>query len=424
MYFFPHSISNLKNNKSSFILFPLIVILSFLIFSCSSSKRFTTENNINSLAETNFIRILINEKPDDLKLKVNSQILLSDEKKPLAKINSGNIIIFRQVDGKIELSILDKIFLADTLYISSGDADSIIKLDENKLRGRIKIFLVNSQIKVVNQIGLEEYVRGVMTKEMPLGQGNENYEALKAFSICVRTYALLKIFEDKSYFDIYPDTRDQIYGGVDAENPYSTRIVDETRGMILSYDGKSAIIFYHASCGGYTEDVKNVFSNNDLPYLTSIKDGDEPYCNIAPKFNWTEEYSEQEFISRLFNAKLLSSKYFKIKNLEIKSRFNSGRINELVISLIDNNQTGKSLSLFGNNIRYIIKTSIGKSILRSTLFNIVLGEDNGVKIIGKGNGHGVGLCQWGAIGQSKMGIDYLSILNHYFPGTKVISYYD
>jgi stage II sporulation protein D len=210
VYFFPHSISNLKNNKSSFILFPLIVILSFLIFSCSSSKRFTTENNINSLAETNFIRILINEKPDDLKLKVNSQILLSDEKKPLAKINSGNIIIFRQVDGKIELSILDKIFLADTLYISSGDADSIIKLDENKLRGRIKIFLVNSQIKVVNQIGLEEYVRGVMTKEMPLGQGNENYEALKAFSICVRTYALLKIFEDKSYFDIYPDTRDQI----------------------------------------------------------------------------------------------------------------------------------------------------------------------------------------------------------------------
>lgn len=424
MYFFSHSISNQKNNKSSFILFPIIVILSFLIFSCSSSKRFTTENNINSLAETNFIRILINEKPDDLELKVNSQILLSDEKKPLAKINSGNKILIQQVDGKIELSIFDKIFLADTLYISSGDADSIIKLDENKLRGRIKIFLVNSQIKVVNQIGLEEYVRGVMTREMPLGQGNENYEALKAFSICVRTYAVLKIFEGKSYFDIYPDTRDQIYGGVDAENPYSTKIVDETRGMILSYDGKPAIIFYHASCGGYTEDVKNVFSNNDLPYLTSIKDGDGPYCNIAPKFNWTEEYSEQEFISRLFNAKFLPSKNYRIKYLEIKSRFNSGRIKELVISLMDNNQTGKSLSLFGNNIRYIIKTSDGKSILRSTLFNIVLGDNNGVKIIGKGNGHGVGLCQWGAIGQSKMGIDYLSILNHYFPGTKVIRYYD
>lgn len=101
----------------------------------------------------------------------------------------------------------------------------------------------DSEVKVVNQIGLEDYTKGVMIKEMPVGKGTENYEALKAFSICIRTYAYNKINENKDFFDIYPDTRDQVYGGVDGETKYTNSIVDETRDQILIYDTEPAIIF-------------------------------------------------------------------------------------------------------------------------------------------------------------------------------------
>lgn len=72
-----------------------------------------------------------------------------------------------------------------------------------------------------------------MTKEMPIGNGNENYNALKAFSICVRTYAYTKLLKNKNYFDIYSDTRDQVYGGIDGETEKTNSIVDETKGQLL-----------------------------------------------------------------------------------------------------------------------------------------------------------------------------------------------
>ncbi len=380
MNFISTLISNLKFPKFNFLLLPSFFVLIFLQLSCSSSKRFTNDENVSAVAELNFIRVLVGEKPNNLQINIGSEINLSNENKLLARINPGNKIFIQRNSGKLQVSISDIDFFADTFFLSGNGENPIVKIDGKQYRGEIKIFTSNSQIKVVNQIGLEAYIKGVMTKEMPIGNGNENYEALKAFSICIRTYALLKIFENKPFFDIYPDTRDQVYGGVDAETPLTNKIVDETNGQILTYNGSPAIMFYHASCGGFTEDVKNVFSNNNLPYLKSVADGDEPFCSIAPKFNWTEEFSEEVFISRLFEAKLIPTKNYKIENLEVKSRFESGRVNELVINLIDHNQNKKSLILSGNSIRSIIRTADGKSILRSTFFNISLKGNNKVVI--------------------------------------------
>ncbi len=416
--------SYLKSSKLNLLLLSSFLILSFLTLNCSGTKRFAIENNESTTAESNLIRVLLSEKSNEVQINIDSKIKLSDENKLLAEINPGNKVFIQQSSGRLQLSISDKSFFADTFFLSGSNEYPIIKIDGKQFRGILKIFSFNSQIKVVNQIGLEDYVKGVMTKEMPIGNGNENYEALKAFSICVRTYALLKIFENKSFYDIYPDTRDQVYGGVDAETSLTNEIVDETKGQILSYNGLPAIIFYHSSCGGFTEDVKNVFNNNDLPYLKSVADGDEPFCSIAPKFNWKEEFSEDVFISRLFDAKLIPTKNFKLESVEVKSRFESGRVKELVINLIDDNKNKKTLTLLGNKIRSIIRTADGKSILRSTFFNISIDGNNRVVIVGKGYGHGVGFCQWGAIGQSKQGIDYQTILNHYFPGTQIIMYND
>ena len=235
---------------------------------------------------------------------------------------------------------------------------------------------------------------------------------------------LIKLMRINIIFDIYPDTRDQVYGGVDGETEYTNKIVDETKGQLLVYENQPATIFYHSTCGGHTEDVANVFSNKNIFYLSGVEDGDEPYCIISPRYQWTEKYSELTFIDRLYKAKLIASKEYEIEDLDVISRFDSGRVNELEITLNDSDHNQKTILIKGNQIRSIIRSSESKSILNSTLFNINITDQKNIVINGKGYGHGVGLCQWGSIGQSKKGIDYQEILNHYFPGTYIQSKYD
>lgn len=413
--FFPF----LKTSNLKFV--QLLFLLIF--FGCSSTKRFTSDIN-SEFSSLNTIRVLLDNNSSVLTISVDDEILISDESRKLAKVKSGNKLKFNNRLGRVNLSVGNMEFDSEKLYLTPAAENEIVKIDGKKYRGRIVVSIFDSEIKVVNQIGLEDYVKGVMTKEMPIGKGNENYDALKAFSICARTYAFNKINENKNFFDIYPDTRDQVYGGVEGETEYTNKIVDETKGQLLVYENEPAIIFYHSTCGGQTEDVGNVFNKKNISYLSGVEDGDEPYCKISPRYEWTENYSELTFIDRLYKAKLIDSKSYKLSSLKIKSLFSSGRVNELEIIL--NNFAGneKTILISGNRIRSIIRSGDGKSILRSTFFNINFDDENNIVIIGKGNGHGVGLCQWGAIGQSKRGINYEEILNHYFPGTTIKNLYD
>ncbi|MCK7524771.1 MAG: hypothetical protein MZV64_47775 [Ignavibacteriales bacterium] len=104
----------------------------------------------------------------------------------------------------------------------------------------------------------------------------------------------------------------------------------------------------------------------------------EPYCKISPRYEWIENYSEQTFIDRLFNAKLIESNKYKLSDLKIKSRFNSGRVNELDIIVNDGEEIQKTIFLMGNQIRSIIRSGDGKSILRSTLFNISIDKSKNI----------------------------------------------
>jgi stage II sporulation protein D len=258
-----------------------------------------------------------------------------------------------------------------------------------------------------------------MLKEMPSGKGNENYEALKAFSICARTYAYLKIFERKTDYDIFPDTRDQVYGGVDGESDYTNNIVDETRSQILTFTNEPAIIFYHSTCGGNTESASNVFTNVDVDYLKGVKDGSPSNCMISPRYEWTEIIPEYKIINYLKNRGLINNNNYSIKVVKINSRFNSGRVKEMEFKLSSRIGEEISVKLFGNNIRSVIRTADNKSILRSSYFEISQASDGNIVIKGKGSGHGVGLCQWGAINLSRKGIGYEEILEHYYPGTQI-----
>lgn len=425
----------------SFSLF-LFICLLFLttilnVTGCAPSKRFTAEeekigvktgsdNRIedSSVPETidydfDLIRVLLNEFATSKTFTIESPVELLTGNTKIAVINPGNKISVNAISNLLKMNIQNKTFSSEQFILSPAEGNKIIKFDGKQFRGKIKIVGFNNKINVVNQITLEDYVKGVMTREMPVGKGLEHYEALKAFSICVRTYAYNKLFEGKTHYDILPDTRDQVYGGVDSETDYSNKIVDETQNLILTYDQKPAIIFYHSTCGGFTEDAANVFTNAKVPYLRSVKDGSLSNCIISPRYEWKENIPEYRIIQRLFNTGRISSKDYTIKSVNINSRFESGRINELEFVLAQNNGTDKKISVFGNNIRSVIRTADDKSILRSNFFEIRLSSNRTVMINGRGNGHGVGMCQWGAIGLSKNGTDYKQILELYYPGTEI-----
>lgn len=404
--------SHLKNHSKIIL---LVLVLIFIHSSCAPSKRFTEYKETLIKDYKNEVRILLGNSSRELQIDNDAYIISENEK--LALVKSGNKIIVEPIYQDLLIQLGTKNFNGKEFYLESVN-DSLIKINNKKYRGRIKLINVDGVVKTINQLSLEDYIKGVMTKEMPVGKGTENYEALKAFAIAARTYALNKIFNSRTYYDLLPDVSDQVYGGADSEHPLSNSAVDETSGLILTFDNQPAIIFYHSTCAGYTESSVNVFTKEEIEYLKSIKDGDTPYCSISPNFNWEEVIPEKTFIKRLFDAKLLKSENYSIEKFNIKSRFPSGRINELEI-LLKNKDGISSISIFGNQIRSIIKNQSGNGILKSNNFVIEINPERNIEIIGKGYGHGVGLCQWGAIAQSRAGKSYPEILSHYFPGTEI-----
>jgi len=156
---------------------------------------------------------------------------------------------------------------APVTFASDDEATAPVRFNERPYRGRIEVFTnLRGSLTVVNELGLEDYVRGVVANELSPG-GFPAIEALKAQAIAARTYALKNRGQFMSQgFDILPTTRSQVYRGLTSENPLSTRAVDETRGIVATYDGEPINALYTSTCGGRTEDSENIF-NQAVPYL-------------------------------------------------------------------------------------------------------------------------------------------------------------
>src|SRR5215218_3443007 len=156
---------------------------------------------------------------------------------------------------------------APVSFASDDDKNAPVRFNERPYRGRIEVFTnLRGTLTVVNELGLEDYVRGVVANELSPG-GYPAIEAQKAQAIAARTYALKNRGQFLSQgFDILPTTRSQVYRGLTSENPLSTRAVDETRGVIATYQGEPINALYTSTCGGRTEDSEKIF-NDAVPYL-------------------------------------------------------------------------------------------------------------------------------------------------------------
>lgn len=156
---------------------------------------------------------------------------------------------------------------APVVLASDDESNTPVRYNERPYRGRIEVFAnPRGTLTVVNVLGLEDYVRGVVANELSPG-GYPALEAQKAQAIAARTYALRNRGQFSSQgFDLLPTTRSQVYRGLSSEHPLSTRAVNETRGLIATFEGEPINALYTSTCGGRTEASENIF-NHAVPYL-------------------------------------------------------------------------------------------------------------------------------------------------------------
>jgi stage II sporulation protein D len=392
----------------------LTILIPFFLFSCSTSRVTLPSKTKTS---TPAIRILLNEPSAKLLIKVYEDGDLISDKNVRIKIRKGDMLNFSEEKGLV-LKSGRSVHKANFFIIKSNKS---FTFNDRKYSGDMKVISDGKFVYLMNLLDVEEYLKGVIPSEMPLGRGMEYYEALKAFTIVARTYTFQRLADSGKLFDVRTDVRDQVYSGIDRHHVLSNRVVDETRGMLLEYQNQPAMVYYSSTCGGATEDIENVFGNSKIPYLKSVNDGNPPYCSASPRFTWEEKFTGERIISLLNTSGKINTKDYQLSDIKINSRFRSGRINELEI-LLKHKNGSHPVKLYGNNIRFILLTGRNQT-LNSNNFEII---KNGREYIfkGKGWGHGVGLCQWGALIQSTQGKDYSSILRYYFPGTEIKKAYD
>ncbi|MEJ7759684.1 MAG: SpoIID/LytB domain-containing protein [Gemmatimonadaceae bacterium] len=325
------------------------------------------------------------------------------------------------------------------LIVRAATPGTFLTHEGKRYRGEFVITPSADAILVVNRLGVESYLRGVV----PLEIGNRiagEEAAVEAQAVAARSYSYIKMAEAGSRaFDMYSSVQDQVYGGADAEKPMADAAVATTANMVLRYGGRIVNTPYSSTCGGSTAAVQEVWwRESPKPHLQPVSDrvpgSDKFYCDASPRFRWTSTFEKSELKETLEkylgqytrgaepsvapNPTAPRVSVGTVRSSRVEGRTASDRVSTLSVQT-----SGGNYALRGNDIRFVLRTPTG-TILNSTYFTAETtidgsGEVSRLTLRGGGYGHGIGMCQWGAIGRARAGQDYRTILTTYYPGTTV-----
>ena len=293
------------------------------------------------------------------------------------------------------------LFLLLILFIPFMIVVLFVKDDEIKFEYiKTEYVRVKRKDNSIIKVPLEDYIVGVLAGEMPI---DFEEEAFKAQAVAARSYVLIKMKENiNNDYDVVDTVQNQVYlDYVYLKNVWKNnyikninklkKVVKDTKGQYLEYNGEIAQTMYFSTSTGVTENCKEIFGN-DVPYLTSV---DSKCDNISPLYETYQEYNINEFFQKL--------------NLPYS--------NVLNISYIKRTSTGRNIKLMINNI-YNASDIMQIFNIKSTFFNITK-NNNIIKISSKGYGHGVGMSQYGAQAMALKKYKYNQILYHYYKNTKL-----
>ncbi len=280
--------------------------------------------------------------------------------------------------------------------------DRDLYLDHSRFRGSVRVLKDKSGFfYAINTVDIESYLYGVLHHEVaswwPM-------EALKAQAIASRTYALYQAAMSRAgEYDLKSGTGSQVYGGSTTERYRTKKAVDETAGEVLTWEGKIFPAYFHATCAGVTAGAAELWKIDLPPLSGGVKCS---YCRISPHYDWQAKIPLSTIEEKLRQSGRSVGRILKI---EIISQTPSHRVGSLRIT-----GTSGEAVIAAKDFR----VWVGGDKMRSTVFTVSVAEDMAA-FRGKGWGHGVGLCQWGTLGQALLGHSHEEILKFYYPGSEI-----
>lgn len=280
----------------------------------------------------------------------------------------------------------------------------LLRLSGKPYRGLFRIEAAEGrQLRVVNRLPVEDYLRGVLPSEMPDRFG---LEALKAQAVAARSYALAEVGQ-RGW--LHPDQRSQVYGGAGAESWLADQAVATTAGEVMTVGGKVVSTWFHSTCGGGTTPAREVFPAAPAGYLDRAVSC--PDCRHSPFYEWERRVPAE----RVCEAVGLPSA--ALTSVEgVPARF-PGRP-----GIIRVEAGGRSASLDPERFRARISAGLPRDeqLLSTRWARQARVEGGALVVTGHGWGHGVGLCQYGAGGYAARGAGYRAILARYYIGAELV----
>ncbi len=327
-----------------------------------------------------------------------------------------------------------------------------VSINGDRYRNSIELRkYTDSQITVINELKLGDYLNGVVPLE--IGTTETPFEALKAQAVAARTYAIANHKHEDQGFDLCNSTCCQVYGGYDVENLATNNAVKATEGMVATFGGALANLYYFSSSGGATANSENVWSRA-IPYLKSVPD---PYDSTR---YWSYTFTAAEMTNHLNG---MGRDVGTVNKIEVTLLSDSGRVLELRIYGSNGSTVFTKVSTrsafptylpsqmfsIGSGTHYtvkegdnslnsielsgaVVRTGSGTTTVGGTSNVFVKGADGQIVsvqinasvqgdfvVTGAGSGHGVGMSQLGAMGMARAGYSYIDILKHYFTGIEI-----
>ncbi len=354
-------------------------------------------------------------------------VVAAENGSTVVRMRSGDSVSVRQDGDGLRAAGGGRSGRFGSLTFRPADRGALVTVGGAAYRGTVGIARSGSGINVINELGLEEYVQSVVGAEMGTLAGSQR-AALAAQAVASRTYAVANLGRfQRQGFDVRAGVTDQVYRGVQSEIADGNRAVRDTRGLVMTYGGDVIVVFFHSTCGYATASPEEVFRTvRPRPYLTSVSDrrgrGERYYCAASPQFRWRVEWDGAQ-LSEILRSTVPQSlgidagRVTSIHDVRVRATGLSGRATEIRVRV-----EGGEIPVFGPDVRAVFRTPAGRP-LGSTAVQLSSDRSGGrlVRLVaaGAGWGHGVGMCQWGAIGRSADGQSFRDILAAYYPGTDV-----
>jgi stage II sporulation protein D len=407
-----------------------ILLLLLLILGGCKKRQLTTPTVQMDIEPEFWIRVLLLDDVSACILKTVSPFsVINDQADPQtqnaeARFNQINVpISLELINGGI--TIAGQTFANDEVVIFPDDP-YIFNLNGNDYRGKLRLIInpdANS-FDVINLIPPEPYLAGVVGAEMP---GYWEPEALKAQAITARTYCfyIKKRFGTNRDWDMKQTAAHQVYRGLSAESAQIWHVVNETKGQVITCKQSGGLedifpAYYSSTCGGHTENSKNVFGDSYEPLIGVPC----PYCQDVAKpkfFFWPMiQFDEADITTKLLQRYSQLKLLGEITNITAVGQTDYGEFTRLTKIKL-HGSTGKTDFLRAEDFRLAIDPTGRK--LRSTICQIIKLSNKWAFFSGRGYGHGVGMCQCGAQGMAREGKNTGQILSYYYPGSKIKSIY-